>query len=137
MTIVHHGQGHAAVPLDIAANFVFPIENASISQIFSTIKLLMSVYQLEKTPKIVELAELSGMSVRNLQRKLASAGLTYSELLDRARLEIAVELLKGTTDKIIDIAFAAGYSDPAHFSRAFRRMAGTTPRNFRCLSRPG
>jgi AraC-like DNA-binding protein len=33
--------------------------------------------------------------------------------------------------KIIDVAYATGYADPAHLARAFRRMAGVTPREFR------
>jgi AraC-like DNA-binding protein len=32
---------------------------------------------------------------------------------------------------LIDIAFASGYSDPAHFTRAFRRISGVSPRQFR------
>ncbi|WP_131854757.1 helix-turn-helix transcriptional regulator [Bosea sp. BK604] len=135
MTIVHYGQRHAVIPSDNTAKFVSAFDEAEIIKISSSVKLLISVFFLEKTPKVLDVAGALGLSVRSLQRKLSSAGLTYSELLDRVRLEIAVELLQRTADKIIDIAFAAGYSDPAHFSRAFRRMAGTTPRNFRCRSR--
>ncbi|MGO4175983.1 helix-turn-helix transcriptional regulator [Bosea sp. TAF32] len=87
------------------------------------------------SPGNQQIAKTAGLSIRSLQRKLAAAGLTYSQLVEAARFEKAIELL-GTTDaKIIEVAFAAGYSDPAHFARAFRRMAGTTPRRFRNESR--
>jgi len=44
---------------------------------------------------------------------------------------VAVGVLGNREAKIIDAAFAAGYDDPAHFARAFRRIAGVTPREFR------
>ena len=80
---------------------------------------------------IAEVAEIAGTSVRSLQRGLASAGLTYSRLLDQVRFEKGADLLRKTDARIIDVAFATGYTDPAHFARAFRRMAGITPREFR------
>jgi hypothetical protein len=43
---------------------------------------------------ITEAAELADMSVRSLQRKLASSGVVYRELADQARAELAVEMLK-------------------------------------------
>jgi AraC-like DNA-binding protein len=46
-------------------------------------------------------------------------------------VEAAVELLEGSDSKIIDVAYAVGYEDPSHFSRAFRRLKGTSPREFR------
>ncbi len=33
--------------------------------------------------------------------------------------------------KIIDIAYALGYEHPGHFSRAFRRVSGMSPKAYR------
>jgi AraC-like DNA-binding protein len=33
--------------------------------------------------------------------------------------------------KIIDVAMAAGYETPQHFSRAFRQLAGVSPSAYR------
>jgi transcriptional regulator GlxA family with amidase domain len=52
-------------------------------------------------------------------------------LLDQVRFEKGAEMLRETDAKIIDVAYATGYSDPAHFARAFRRIAGITPRELR------
>jgi AraC-like DNA-binding protein len=71
------------------------------------------------------------MSVRTLQRNLAKAGLTYSKVVEYARFEAAAEMLARPDLKIIDIAYSLGYEDPSHFSRAFRRMIGQSPREFR------
>ena len=97
----------------------------------AALKLMLPSYLDERPLGIAEVAEIAGTSVRSLQRELASAGLTYSRLFDQVRFEKGAELLRNTDARIIDIAFATGYTDPAHFARAFRRMAGITPREFR------
>ncbi len=85
----------------------------------------------------MQAAEMVGLSVRSLQRKLSLAGLTYSGLLEQVRFNNAIKLLSDTENKIIDVAFSSGYADPAHFARAFRRISGRTPREFRDSWRNG
>ena len=97
----------------------------------TALKLMLPSYLDARLPGIAEMAEIAGTSVRSLQRELASVGLSYSRLLDQVRFEKGVELLRNTDAKIIDVAYATGYTDPAHFARAFRRIAGVTPREFR------
>lgn len=101
------------------------------ADVVTALKLMLPSYLDERLPGIAEMAEIAGTSVRSLQRELAHAGLTYSRLLDQVRFEKGAELLRKTDAKIIEVAFATGYADPAHFARAFRRMAGVTPREFR------
>jgi len=105
--------------------------------IIAILKLMLPSYLDEGFPALAEIAEMAGASTRSLQRKLAYAGLAYSDLLDTIRFENASKLLRGTDSKIIEIAFSSGYTDPAHFTRAFRRMTGVTPRQFREQSRLG
>lgn len=106
------------------------------SEIIRTIKLMLPSYLDEGTPTVAEIAEMAGTSVRSLQRKLSAADLTYSDLLDAARFENAARRLRESDAKIIEIAFSSGYADPAHFTRAFRRISGLTPRAFRERWRP-
>lgn len=88
-------------------------------------------------PDIRLVAELVRMSPRTLQRRLQVEGRTFEEVVAGARLEAARRLLADPNRKIIDVAFDLGYSDPAHFSRAFLRWTGLTPREFRrLLARP-
>jgi AraC-like DNA-binding protein len=82
-------------------------------------------------------AEAAGLSVRSLQRRLTGLGVTYSQLVDRVRLHKAMEWLHDEGVKIIDVAFALGYSDPAHFTRAFRRWTSLTPVEYRHLKLAG
>jgi len=105
-------------------------------EIVRSIKMMLPSYLDQGPPSLAEVAEMAGLSVRSLQRKFAQADLSYSDLVHAARFEHAVKLLRDTDSKIIDIAFSSGYADHAHFTRAFRRLAGVTPRQFREQSRP-
>jgi AraC-like DNA-binding protein len=67
-----------------------------------------------------------------LQRRLAQSGSTYSEIVQEARFSTASALLADSDLNIADIAFAAGYDNAPHFSRAFKRLTGMTPREYRC-----
>ena len=71
------------------------------------------------------------MNTRTLQRRLCEAGLTYAHVLRTVRFEVAKQLLKDPDRKIGDIAGTLGYSDHAHFTRAFQRWTGLSPRAFR------
>ena len=111
-------------------------DQISPTEIVRTLKLMLPSYLDEGAPTITEIADMAGISVRSFQRKLSSMGLSYSGLVDVVRFENAAKLLRDTGAKVIDVAFSSGYADPAHFTRAFRRISGTTPREFREQSRP-
>ena len=78
-----------------------------------------------------QVAESVHTSPRTLQRRLRGAGLTYAGVVQQVRLEIARRMLRNPERKIRDVARVLGYSDPAHFTRAFQRWTGVTPRAFR------
>ena len=63
-------------------------------------------------------------------RRLAGEGMSYRDLLDAVRYEAATDLMQDTDITITEIASLLGYSDPSHFARAFRRMAGVSPREY-------
>jgi len=77
------------------------------------------------------LAEAAGTSIRTLQRRLALAGLSFGDLVEDARFEVASRLLLEPGVRVIDVASELGYTDSANFTRAFRRWAGVPPRAFR------
>jgi AraC-like DNA-binding protein len=72
-----------------------------------------------------------GWSVRTLQRRLQAEGITYSRLVEKTRFERAMDWLTDSSLSLIDISMELGYSDAAHFSRAFKRWAGISPQAFR------
>lgn len=97
----------------------------------SRLKLLLSAYLGESCPTIRLAARLARTSVRSLQRELAHCGASYSELVQQVRFEQATRMLSERRTKVIDIALSLGYEDASHFSRAFRRTAGMSPRQYR------
>ena len=76
-------------------------------------------------------AQLCNTSKRSLQRKLADTGIRYCEVVDQVRFEAASDMLRNPETTVTDVAHNLGYSDSAHFSRAFRRMSGVSPRVYR------
>lgn len=82
-------------------------------------------------PTLREAAGLVGTSVRSLQRELARGGSSFRDVLQRARFEVARELLQQPDVRIVDVAHEAGFSDHPHFVRFFRRLAGMPPREYR------
>jgi AraC-like DNA-binding protein len=76
-------------------------------------------------------SEVVRLSPRTLQRRLHAEGLTFAGVVARTRFAQAVRMLDDPTRKVIEVALDLGYSDPAHFTRAFERWTGLTPREYR------
>jgi hypothetical protein len=68
---------------------------------------------------------------RTLQRKLAGAGASFSEVSDGVRSELAKEYLSDRDVRISEVAFLLGFSEQSSFNRAFRRWTGQPPRRWR------
>ena len=85
----------------------------------------------EGIPALSDVAHHFGMSGRTLQRRLSELGYSYQALVDESRRQLAEHLLRETDYPLIDIAFMTGFSEQSAFTRAFKRWAGDTPRNFR------
>ena len=58
-------------------------------------------------------------------------GMTPKEYTDARRLRAAEELLKGTEEKVIDIAYGTGFSSLSSFNRFFKKRTGKTPTEYR------
>ncbi|MGE0626114.1 MAG: helix-turn-helix transcriptional regulator [Pseudomonadales bacterium] len=71
------------------------------------------------------------MNVRTLQRRLAVDGVQFRSLLDDCRRQLAMRDLKKGNLTLSQIALSLGYSDPAHFTRAFKRWTSQSPSQYR------
>jgi AraC-like DNA-binding protein len=71
------------------------------------------------------------ISRRSLQRQLAARGASFEGIMRRTLLDRSFDLLTREKASVTTAAFELGYADPAHFSRAFRRWTGESPRGWR------
>jgi len=82
-------------------------------------------------PSIEAVAKELHLSPRTLQRKLAEAGTSYQQQLDRVRRQAARQLLSTTNLEAGEIAFFLGFEELNSFTRAFHQWEGTTPNRWR------
>ena len=79
------------------------------------------------------LATLLNMSARNLHRKLAEGGATFTSLLLEVRKELVDRYIRDDKYSITEIAFMLGFSETSSFSRAFRKWFNASPTEFRAM----
>lgn len=79
-------------------------------------------------PDVRLTAEARGPSTRTLQRRLREDAVDYSTLLEHARFDLGLELLREPKQQIIGLAHELGHGDSANFMRACRHasFAGST-----------
>lgn len=79
-----------------------------------------------------QLADLSGISVRQLQRQFQQGlGRSVMQEYRRIRLETGKELIETTRLSLSEIAQLTGFATPSHFSDVFRRHFGHAPSDCR------
>jgi AraC-like DNA-binding protein len=78
---------------------------------------------------VAEVARHLGLSQRTFARRLSSEGLTFSELLENLRSDLASRYLEEGDIGVSEVAWLLGYREVGSFSHAFRRWTGKTPRD--------
>ncbi len=82
-----------------------------------------------RIPNLQQVASGLGLSSRSLSRRLSEQGLSFRQIIDGIRCDLAQTYLKdGFT--IGEVAFYLDYAGQAAFSTAFKRWTGLTPRQF-------
>ncbi len=77
------------------------------------------------------IARKLGCSRQTLFRKLKDEGTTFTDVLDALRERVSKSYLDGRSASVNETAYLVGFSDPASFSRAFKRWTGQSPNEFR------
>ena len=82
---------------------------------------------------LADLARAAHMSVFHFARRFKiTTGFTPMEYLEKYRISRAQELILSEPGfSLKEIASGAGYSDPAYFSRVFRKCTGVSPSEYR------
>jgi AraC-like DNA-binding protein len=91
------------------------------------------VQNLQETPlTIPQLARMVGTNENKLKRGFKEIyGKSVYNYLVAHRMEKAIELMENAALTLDEIAMMVGYTDSAHFSRAFRKEKGIPPGQFR------
>ncbi|MBE7467166.1 MAG: helix-turn-helix domain-containing protein [Planctomycetes bacterium] len=85
-----------------------------------------------RRPSVEELAERTELGQTAFRAAfLEATGRSPRTYLEERRIERAARMLLETERSIYAIGRAEGYDDPYHFSRAFKRVLGTSPRQYR------
>jgi len=82
-------------------------------------------------PRAEEVARRLGTSTRTFARRLAMEGLSFSQVLEELRLDLAKRHLADREMAISEIAWLLGYQEASAFTHAFKRWTGKTPQEAR------
>lgn len=81
--------------------------------------------------RLATIAEEMNVTQRTLQRKLNEAGVTFQQVLDRTRHDLALDYLKRDRLSLAEIAFLLGYQEQSSFCHAFKEWTGVNPGAYR------
>lgn len=84
---------------------------------------------------IEEISSRLAMSKRSLQRHLADEAVSYQDVLNDTRQELASYYLTRSAISPGEISFLVGFRDTNSFLRAFKGWTGVTPGEYRSLQR--
>jgi AraC-like DNA-binding protein len=77
------------------------------------------------------IANRMGLSRQTLFRRLKSEGTSFEKVLDELRHKMVLDYLSAKKVSVNETAYLVGFSEPAAFSRAFKRWTGTSPHAMR------
>jgi AraC-like DNA-binding protein len=72
-------------------------------------------------------SEHLGLVPRTVQRRLAEQQVSFSELLNQIRVELATRYVKQSDRPLIDVAALLGFAAPSGFSRWYQSQFGCSP----------
>ncbi|RKX44928.1 MAG: hypothetical protein DRP64_05580 [Verrucomicrobia bacterium] len=82
--------------------------------------------------RLEHLCELTGLKESNLCRQFKKyTGLSIGNYLKQRRLATAMQQLRTTNNKILEICYNCGFPDITHFNHTFRMAIGETPSDYR------
>jgi AraC-like DNA-binding protein len=83
------------------------------------------------------IAQELNITQRTLQRKLQEAGLSFQQVLDQTRHDLAIDYLKQGQLGIAEIAFMLGFQEQSSFNHAFKEWTGLNPGAYRTMHARG
>ena len=110
------------------------LNGKSASRLQYVLKLMQD--HIEQPLSLPRLCELIGINTRTLVRDTQEGfGCSPKVLYSRVRFERARSLLAHSSKDITHIAISCGFRSLAHFSSAFKQHVGTSPSQWRAMSK--
>ena len=78
-----------------------------------------------------DVASAMAMSSRSLQRGLQKEGVSFKELVEKTREDLAIRYIGERELSLIEVCCMLGFADQSNFTRAFKRWTGKTPNAYR------
>jgi AraC-like DNA-binding protein len=111
----------AAVALQLEAELKQQLREGSFrEQVKGTLKRLLA----GERPAIEHVARELRLSKRTLHRRLTEDGITFQQLMQEARRELARHFLLHSSLELNETAYLLGYEDANSFFRAFHEWEG-------------
>lgn len=101
------------------------------SSVGARVRRLLRNQRPELWPTFEALAVSLNLSASSLRRRLMDEGVSYQDLKDGLRRDLAIEALSHSGRPVADIAAELGFAEPGAFHRAFRRWTGSRPGAYR------
>jgi two-component system response regulator YesN len=116
---------------EVAADFVSRTKAGRKSHnLQQAVKYIHNNFTMEiNLDRVAGVAGISRFHFSRLFKEMT--GLTYLSYLNHVRIEQAKRLLNHDDLSITDTGYAVGYSNLTHFERIFKKLAGTTPSQYR------
>ena len=106
-----------------------PGTSAIENEVFPVISSLLP----EAKSSLDNVAAKLSIHPRTLQRRLKEKGYVFRDLVESVRKSLALKYLEKTELNFTEIGYLCGFSEPAAFSRAFKRWTGKSPTKYRLL----
>jgi len=109
--------------------------SADHSQVAEAVRRIHEEY--DQPLKVKALARRAGLSVYQFDKRMQRIfGITAGQLIQKTRMDAALQRLRETDASIAEIASACGYSDQSAFTRRFRETVGMSPSEYRLAGAP-
>ena len=110
---------------------IYPTESEVIKEIANTVK-----NNYAKKLNLAIFAKQYNYSLSHISKKFSDEmGISFTEYLQRIRIEHACILLEGRDMPINEVACGVGYANMKFFNKIFKKVLGVTPREFKRISR--
>jgi len=115
-----------------------PAAAAAVSRDESLERIVAAVRERALEPlQLGELAAAAGLGERQFSRRFRRhTGMTFTDYVQKLRIERSCERLLATGDSVSAIARDCGYQDITFFNRLFKKKTGQTPLQYRKRRKP-